>query len=147
MVVVVTGAGGTGCGRAIARRFAHLGAAIVVSDINETGGHETVRLIQQDGGRAAFQRTDVGDERQARDLIASGEATFGAVTILVNNASAPFRPGEPLDHWADALRTDLIGATFCTRGPKICVYRTVQSCALLCRSLPFSAGNGLGLNS
>jgi len=114
-VAVVTGAGGTGCGRAIARRFAHLGAAVVVSDISETGGHETVRLIQQDGGRAAFQRTDVGDERQARDLIAFGEATLGAVTILVNNASAPFRPGEPLDHWADTLRTDLIGAMFCTR--------------------------------
>src|SRR5437667_2394439 len=115
MVVVVTGAGGTGCGRAIARRFAHLGAAVVVSDISETGGHETVRLIQQDGGRAAFQRTDVGDERQARDLIAFGEATLGAITILVNNASAPFRPGEPLDHWADAVQTDLLGAMFCTR--------------------------------
>jgi len=115
MVVVVTGAGGTGCGRAIARRFAHLGAAIVVSDINETGGHETVRLIAQDAGRAAFKRADVGDERQARDLIAFGEATFGAVTILVNNASAPFRPGEPLDHWAKALQTDLLGAMFCTR--------------------------------
>src|SRR5437667_3788877 len=115
MVVVVTGAGGTGCGRAIARRFAHLGAAVVVSDINETGGHETVRLIAQDGGRAAFKRADVGDERQARDLIAFGEATFGAVTVLVNNASAPFRPGEPLDHWANALQTDLLGAMFCTR--------------------------------
>jgi NAD(P)-dependent dehydrogenase (short-subunit alcohol dehydrogenase family) len=115
MVVVVTGAGGTGCGRAIARRFAHLGAAVVVSDINETGGHETVRLIQQDAGRAAFRRADVGDERQARDLIAFGEATFGAVTVLVNNASAPFRPGEPLDHWAHTLQTDLLGAMFCTR--------------------------------
>jgi NAD(P)-dependent dehydrogenase (short-subunit alcohol dehydrogenase family) len=33
-VAIVTGAGGHGCGRAIARRFANDGAAVVVSDID-----------------------------------------------------------------------------------------------------------------
>ena len=47
-IVIVTGAGGTGCGRAIAQRFAGRGAAVVVSDINEAGGHDTVRLIEVD---------------------------------------------------------------------------------------------------
>lgn len=115
-VAIVTGAGGTGCGRAIARRLVKDGAAVVVSDINDAGGHETVRLIERDGGRAAFQHADVGDEREARELVACAERTFGAVTILVNNASAPFRPGEPLEQWADTVRTDLLGAMFCTRG-------------------------------
>ena len=114
-VAVVTGAGGTGCGRAIARRFASGGAAVVVSDINEAGGHETVRLIESAGGRAAFLRADIRDQTQARELIAFGERAFGRITVLVNNASAPFRPGEPLDHWADAVQTDLLGAMFCTR--------------------------------
>src|SRR5438034_7051295 len=114
-VAIVTGAGGTGCGRAIARRFASGGAAVVVSDINEAGGHETVRLIESAGGRAAFLRADIRDQTQARELIAFGERAFGRITVLVNNASAPFRPGEPLDHWADAVQTDLLGAMFCTR--------------------------------
>jgi NAD(P)-dependent dehydrogenase (short-subunit alcohol dehydrogenase family) len=114
-VAVVTGAGGTGCGRAIARRLAADGAAIVVSDINESGGRETVALIEQAGGRAVFCRADVGDERQAYELMAFGERTFGAVTILVNNASALIHPGDPLDNWSDTIRVDLLGAMFCTR--------------------------------
>jgi NAD(P)-dependent dehydrogenase (short-subunit alcohol dehydrogenase family) len=115
MTVIVTGAGGTGCGRAIAARFARDGAAVVVSDIAEAGGRETAELIARAGGRATFFRADVRDERQVRDLIAFGEETMGGVTVLVNNASAPFRPGEPLEHWADTVQTDLLGAMFGTR--------------------------------
>jgi NAD(P)-dependent dehydrogenase (short-subunit alcohol dehydrogenase family) len=53
-VAIVTGGGGVGCGRAIAARFASGGAAVVVSDIDEHGGCETVDLIKANGGRAAF---------------------------------------------------------------------------------------------
>jgi 3-oxoacyl-[acyl-carrier protein] reductase len=111
-VVIVTGAGGTGCGRAIAARFARDGAAVVVSDINEPGGHETVRVIEHAGGRAAFCRADVRDESQVRALIASAEATFGGVTVLVNNASAPHGPADQLDGWMESVQTDLLG-TLC----------------------------------
>src|SRR6267154_2330805 len=114
-VVIVTGAGGTGCGRAIAARFARDGAAVVVSDIADTGGDETVGLIKRDGGRAAYLRADVRDERQVQELIAFSERTFGGVTVMVNNASAPFRPGEPLEHWVDTVQTDFLGAMFGTR--------------------------------
>jgi NAD(P)-dependent dehydrogenase (short-subunit alcohol dehydrogenase family) len=115
VTVVVTGAGGTGCGRAIAARFARDGAAVVVSDIADTGGHETAGLIKRDGGRAAYFHADVRDEHQVRELMAFTERTFGGVTVMVNNASAPFRPGEPLEHWADTVQTDLVGAMFGTR--------------------------------
>jgi NAD(P)-dependent dehydrogenase (short-subunit alcohol dehydrogenase family) len=114
-VVIITGSGGAGCGRAIAARFARDGAAVVVSDIDEAGGHETVRLIVEARGRADFKRTDVRDEAQMQGLIAFAEQTFGGVTVLVNNASAPFRPDDPLDHWADTVQTDLMGAMFGTR--------------------------------
>lgn len=97
-IAVVTGAGGSGCGRAIARRFAKDGAAVVASDINENGGHETVRLIEDAGGRAVFFRADVRDERQVRDLIAFAEQSYGGVSVLVNNASGPFRPGDETEH-------------------------------------------------
>src|SRR5262245_7104141 len=92
-VAVVTGSGGAGCGRAIARRFASRGAAVVVSDINEAGGRETVRLIETSGGRAAFCRTDIREHTEARELVAFAERTFGGVSVLVNNASAPHEAG------------------------------------------------------
>lgn len=114
-VAVVTGSGGTGCGRAIARRFARDGLAVVVSDTNEAGGHETVDLIEGDGGRAAFCRADIRDEEQARQLIAFAATTFGGVDVLINNASAPHAPVEGIAGWFDSLHTDLIGTLYVTR--------------------------------
>jgi NAD(P)-dependent dehydrogenase (short-subunit alcohol dehydrogenase family) len=114
-VAVVTGAGGTGCGRAIALRFAREHAAVVVSDVNEAGGAETVRLVESAGGRAVFCGADVRDELQVRDLVEGAERMFGRVTALVNNASAPFRPDAGLDQWTDTVQTDLLGAMYGTR--------------------------------
>ena len=108
-VAVVTGGGGGGCGRAIARRFANDGAKVIVSDIDEAGCRETVRLIQQDGGQAAHFRADARDEQQMRALINLANETFGGLNVLVNNASAPFHPEEPLEHWLDTVQTDLLG--------------------------------------
>ncbi|MBZ5575847.1 MAG: SDR family oxidoreductase [Acidobacteriia bacterium] len=114
-VTVVTGAGSDGCGRAIARRFARDGAAVVVSDLDETGGRRTVHLIQEQGGRAAFHLADVRVEEQVRALLAFAEHTFGPLDILINNASAPFRPDQPLEHWDDPVQTDLFGTLYGTR--------------------------------
>jgi NAD(P)-dependent dehydrogenase (short-subunit alcohol dehydrogenase family) len=114
-VVIVTGSGGTGCGRAIAARFAADGAAVVVSDINEGGGQETVRLIEQRGGRVAFCRADVADELQVRRLIEFAESTFGGLSVLVNNASSPHPAGEGMAGWTPSLQTDLLGTIYATR--------------------------------
>lgn len=113
-VVIVTGAGGTGCGRAIAGRFAARGAAVVVSDINEVGGRETVRAIEEAGGRAAFFRADVRAESETRELVSFAKRRFGPVTVLVNNASAPEGGDEP-ESWTAPLETDLLGAVYATR--------------------------------
>src|SRR5690242_584591 len=94
-VAIVTGSGGPGCGRAVARRLAHEGCSVVVSDVNEAGAEETKRLIELDGGRVALQRADVRIERDIAALIGFAEQTFGGLDIVVNNASAPFRPAEP----------------------------------------------------
>lgn len=114
-VVVVTGAGGAGCGRAIASRFARDGAAVVVSDINTSGGADTARLIAGSGGRAAFCHADVRDEAQVRALIAFAESSFGAVSVLVNNASSPEPTGDGIDGWMQSLQTDLMGSVYATR--------------------------------
>lgn len=113
-VVIVTGAGGIGCGRSISARFATTGAALIVSDVNEAGGHETVREIERNGGRAAFFRADVRSESQAKDLVSFAETTFGGVDVLVNSASAPLGTVE-IDTWTDAIQTDLLGAIYATR--------------------------------
>jgi NADP-dependent 3-hydroxy acid dehydrogenase YdfG len=113
-VVIVTGAGGSGWGRSISTRFATGGATVVVSDIDEVGSHETVRLIEQGGGCAAFFRSDVRNESQVKDLILFAEITFGGVSVLVNNASAP-HGGEEIESWMDSIETDLLGALFATR--------------------------------
>jgi len=112
--VIVTGAGGSGCGRSISARFAAGGAAIVVSDIDEAGGRETVRLVERDGGRAAFFPADVRRAEQVHDLVAFAERTFGAIDVLVNNASSP-RGSDGIESWLDPLETDLMGALHATR--------------------------------
>jgi len=114
-VAIVTGSGGTGCGRGIALRFATEGASVIVSDINEAGGHETVELVQKCGGRAAFCRADVADEAQVRSLIDFAETTFGGLSVLVNNASSPHPTEEGIAGWTTSIQTDLMGTLHATR--------------------------------
>ena len=57
-VALVTG-GSSGIGRATALAFAREGARVVVSDVQEQGGEETVRQVKQGGGEALFLRVDV----------------------------------------------------------------------------------------
>jgi NAD(P)-dependent dehydrogenase (short-subunit alcohol dehydrogenase family) len=111
-VAIVTGSGGGGSGRAIARRLAHCGADVVVSDINEAGGHETVQLIDADRRRAVFCRADVGVETEVQALVAFAERTYGGLDFMVNNGS-PFYP-ELLGHWIETVQGNLLGTMYGT---------------------------------
>jgi NAD(P)-dependent dehydrogenase (short-subunit alcohol dehydrogenase family) len=108
-VAIVTGAGGGGQGRAVAMRLAKEGASVVLSDLDEAGGHETLRRIQAGGGKGAFFRADAGIENDLRALIGFAVSTFGGLDILVNNAG-PYFPGAPLERWDETLKTNLVGA-------------------------------------
>src|SRR5438876_3131556 len=59
-VAIVTGAG-SGIGRATAVALAVAGASVVVADVNEDGGRETVLQVEGAGGTASFKRVDVRD--------------------------------------------------------------------------------------
>src|SRR5579863_773187 len=96
---LVTGSGGTGCGRAIACRLAAEGSVVIVSDVNAAGGEETVRLIQAAGGHAVFFHADVREEMQVRNLIDFAANQGGALGVLVNNASAFLGHGYDMEHW------------------------------------------------
>lgn len=115
MTAIVTGAGGRGCGRAIALRLARDGAAVVVADIDDAGGRETVRLIEGAGGRAAFCHADVRDESQVRQLVDVATTAFDGLSILINNASAPHSTAAGIDGWITSIETDFLGAMHATR--------------------------------
>jgi NAD(P)-dependent dehydrogenase (short-subunit alcohol dehydrogenase family) len=87
---------------------------VVVSDINEVGGRETVSRIERTGGRASFFQADVRSELQMKELVSFAETTFGGLSVLVNNASAP-RGTPEIESWKDAIETDLLGAMYATR--------------------------------
>ena len=107
-VAIVTGSGGGGTGRATACRLAREGALLVVTDINESGGHETVSRIGSEGGHAAFCLADVAKEPQIRSLFDFAESKFGGVDVLVNNASSPDGLGQ-LTGWVESIQTELLG--------------------------------------
>ena len=84
-IAIVTGAG-RGIGRAVALRFAEEGAKVVVDDVNDDLGTETVAMITEAGGEALFINADVSNAADAEGLVARTIDTYGTVDILVNNA-------------------------------------------------------------
>ncbi|MCC6578894.1 MAG: glucose 1-dehydrogenase [Phycisphaeraceae bacterium] len=84
---IITGAA-SGMGRASALRFAQDHARVVVADIDETGGRNTVEMIQSQGGTAIFVRTDVSDNASVSAMAQAALKTYGRIDILMNNAAA-----------------------------------------------------------
>ncbi len=84
-VAIITG-GGSGIGRASAYLFAKEGTKLVVADINDAGGEETVATIKADGGEAIFVHTDVTIASEVEHLVRETLNTFGKIDILFNNA-------------------------------------------------------------
>jgi NAD(P)-dependent dehydrogenase (short-subunit alcohol dehydrogenase family) len=84
-VALITGAG-SGIGRETATLFAGEGAKIVVVDINDEGGQETVRLVQAGGGEAIYVRADVSKATDCEKMVRAAEESFGKLNILSNNA-------------------------------------------------------------
>lgn len=122
---VVTAAG-AGIGRAIALRLAGDGAAVVVSDINDAAGAETVGMITAAGGRAAFKHADVSDAGAVTALMAFTLNTFGGLDLAVNNAgigAMPQRVEEVSDaEWDRVLNLTLRG-TFLALKSQIAHFR------------------------
>jgi 3-oxoacyl-[acyl-carrier protein] reductase len=85
-VALVTG-GGRGIGRAIARRLAREGASVCVNFVSDEDAAEAlVAEITESGGRAIAVAADVADDAAVEGMVDRVSASFGPVTILVNNA-------------------------------------------------------------
>ncbi len=117
-VALVTGAA-MGIGRSAAQIFAREGAAVVVADIDEAGGHATVALVEEAGGRAAFIHTDVSVQTQVESMVAFAVDTFGGLDCAHNNAgiAAPMAPlaDYPDDGWARTIDVMLNGVYYCMK--------------------------------
>jgi NAD(P)-dependent dehydrogenase (short-subunit alcohol dehydrogenase family) len=81
-VALITG-GASGIGRACAELFAGEGADVLVSDINEAGGAETVAAVEALGQRAAFIRTDTRVEAENEAMAQAGVDQLGRLDICV----------------------------------------------------------------
>ncbi len=95
---IVTG-GGRGIGRAIARRFASEGAAVVVTARTEAEIQQVAAEIEKAGGRASAVTADLAREADSEKIIRAARGAFGAIHILVNNA-ATYGPVQPIEKWS-----------------------------------------------
>ena len=110
---LVTGAA-QGIGKAIAKRLAADGAAVVIGDINVEGAKAVAASI---GGKARACALDVSDPASVKALFSELEKS-GGVDILVNNASiVPFVAWDDvdLDHWRKIIDVNLTGTFLVTR--------------------------------
>ena len=116
-VAVVTGSA-RGIGKTIALALAESGAHVVVSDLNEEAGQETVADIQEMGREAIWVKADVSKTDQAENLVQQALEKFGRLDILVNNAGITrdnllMRMSE--DEWDSVIAVNLKGTYNCIR--------------------------------
>ncbi|AMG75615.1 MULTISPECIES: glucose 1-dehydrogenase [Sphingopyxis] len=92
-VAIITGAS-QGMGTSHAQAFVREGAKVILTDLNDSAGEA---LADSLGDSALYIHHDVADAAGWRDVVARGEAAFGTVTILVNNAGVLGKIGGTLD--------------------------------------------------
>lgn len=85
-VALITGGGG-GIGRGIARRFIQEGAKVVIAEINDSFGINTLKeLTEELGGEAHYINVDVREKDQVEGAVSTTIEKFGGIDILINNA-------------------------------------------------------------
>ncbi len=115
-VALVTGAGG-GIGRAAAIAFARSGARVLVADVKDDGGAETVSLIETAGGQALYQRCDVSDGAQVKAMVSAAVQAFGRLDCAFNNAGINVLTADEYEdeNWARSIGVNLTGVMMCMR--------------------------------
>ena len=119
-VAIITG-GGKGIGKVYAQEFARAGAKVVAADIDGEAAEVVAQGIVRANGEAIGLKTDVSDEVSANAMAKAALDRFGAIDILVNNASLmsvlPRRSWLeiPIDEWDRVMAVNLRGLFLCAR--------------------------------
>lgn len=119
-VALVTGAG-SGIGKAIAIRFAHEGARVMVADCNRSpyaSGQGTVETIGGSGGEASFVLADVSLAADAENMVRETIKAYNKLDILVNNAGIElYRSITDMteDEWDTLMDINLKGVFLCSK--------------------------------
>jgi NAD(P)-dependent dehydrogenase (short-subunit alcohol dehydrogenase family) len=123
-VALVTGAS-SGIGRGGALLFAREGAKVIVAaDSNVKGGEETVKIIKDAGGEAAFVKCDVTKEADVKAMVEKAVSLYGRLDYAFNNAGiGPDGARWPVtnivdmpeDYWEKTLDINLKGVFLCLK--------------------------------
>ena len=125
-VALITG-GASGIGRATALTFAREGAKLIIADMNEDGGQQTVHMITEHGGEATFVQVDVSRATEVEALISKTVQTYGRLDCAHNNAGIGSRPRVLLhelseESWERVISINLKGVWLCMK------YELIQMC-------------------
>jgi NAD(P)-dependent dehydrogenase (short-subunit alcohol dehydrogenase family) len=117
-VALITG-GSRGIGRAVATAFAAEGANVFICARNESDVHHAMEEIRSKGGTIHGATGDVGKLEDVQGIVRAAVDQYGAIDVLVNNASAlgPRKPiaRYPAAAWEEVLRVNLTGVFFLTK--------------------------------
>ena len=98
---IVTGGSG-GMGRAIALAFSAAGSRVIVSDVADAGGEETVELVRAAGGEAQYVHANVASAPDVQVLVRTAVEAYGGLDFAVNAAAIEFE----IDFLADLADED-----------------------------------------
>jgi NAD(P)-dependent dehydrogenase (short-subunit alcohol dehydrogenase family) len=123
-VALVTG-GASGIGRATALTFAREGAKLVIADMNEDGGQQTVHMITENGGEATFVQVDVCQATAVEAMISKTVETYGRLDCAHNNAGISgfgiagdaytLTAEYPEERWLQVIAVNLTGVWLCMK--------------------------------
>ncbi len=110
-VVIVTG-GAQGIGLAISTAFLGEGARVVVADIDEEAGQETLAYLKTISPQVTYVHMDVAKEEQVKSLIDFTLKNFGRIDVLINNAGIGDNRSlfdRPMEAWDRVMAVNLRG--------------------------------------
>ena len=117
-VAIITGAA-SGIGRATSQIFAREGAKLLLADVQEDGGNETVKMVKDAGGTAIFMKVDVSKWADVEAMVAKAVATYGRLDCAFNNAGIDGKASRTHEcteeNWARVMSINLTGVWLCMK--------------------------------